>query len=168
MALSLSLPSLSANHLSSPVKSCSENALGDHRAFPLLKTLLNHARRRSLAPPFPPHFPVLAPFPAAAGRRVLHVGGLGAERGGWSAGCLPVRFAPTAIALAIQPRLTPLPLCLSIQAVNSNLDLAFPPSLPSSSSCGLATQPVHILPRCSTWVKGRREVTLPLPCFLPT
>ena len=108
MALSLSLPSLSANHLSSPVKSCSENALGDHRAFPLLKTLLNHARRRSLAPPFPPHFPVLAPFPAAAGRgrRVLHVGGLGAERGGWSAGCLPVRFAPTAIALAIQPRLT--------------------------------------------------------------
>ena len=69
------------------VKSCSENALDDHRASPLLKTLLNRASRRSLAPPFPPHFPVLAPFPATAGRgRVLHVGGLGAERGGWSAG----------------------------------------------------------------------------------
>ena len=35
----------------------------------------------SAAPPFPPHFPVRAPFPAF---RVLHAGGR-AGRGGWSA-----------------------------------------------------------------------------------
>ena len=85
------------------VKSCSENALDDHRAFPLLKTLLNHARRPALAPLFPPHFPVLAPFPAAAGRRVLHDCRLGAERGGWSAGMSPRPFCPNRHR-AIQPR----------------------------------------------------------------
>ena len=111
------------------VKSCSENALDDHRASPLLKTLLNRASRRSLAPPFPPHFPVLAPFPATAGRgRVLHVGGLGAERGGWSAGMSPRPFCPN----RHRPR-HPTPtdsVCLSKQSTPIWISPFLPPSLP--------------------------------------
>ena len=70
----------------------------------------------STAPPFPPHFPVRAPFPAG---RVLHVG-VGAEVGGLlgarprpparrpSDGCLLVRFSPNrhrAIQLRPDPAL---------------------------------------------------------------
>ena len=81
-----------------------------------------------LAPPFPPHFPVLARFPAAAGR-VLHVGGLGAVRGGWSAGMSPRPFCPNRHR-AIQPRLT-LSVYPSSQLQFGSRLSSLPPSLPS-------------------------------------
>ena len=127
------------------------------------------------APPFPPHFPVRAPFPAG---RVLHVG-VGAEVGGLlgarpparlparrpSDGCLLVRFSPNRHR-AIQLRPDPA-VCLSKQSspIWISPPSSLPPSLSPFSSCGLATQPVHILLRCTTR-EGRRS---PLASrFLPT